>query len=479
MYQYGNFIGGTWSDAGGPRFSTFDPARPTRAVGEYVAAGAEDVAEAVGLAATAQATWARIPPVERARVTSRFLDQAEAAAEAIAEAIAREQGKPLSEAEGECGKALREARFMVGNGLHGHGDVVAPQRPGVQNLVLRRPRGVIAAITPWNFPVLTPMRKIVPALVYGNAILLKPSEFTPATACLLADAAAGILPEGLLQILNGGANTGDALVSQPGVHGVTFTGSVATGRAIYRSAAANLAELSLELGGKNAVVINDSDDLDGCLDQVVNAAFQCAGQRCTAISRVIVAAELEEAVIAGLVKRAGAAKLGDGMASDTTMGPLINRQQLEHVETLVHRGVEEGATVHIGGRPASVDGLAEGHFYEPTILGGVRSRMAVAREEIFGPVISVLAYRGFDEAMRILNDVDYGLTSALFSNDNTLVQRFLTESDNGMMHVNHGTVPDDHMPFGGIKNSGVGAYSVGGSVQMFYTTEHSAYVKYA
>src|SRR5699024_6147806 len=185
-----------------------------------------------------------------------------------------------------------------------------------------------------------------------------------------------------------------------------------------------------------------------------------------------------DAVTAGLVERARAVRLGEGMDAETTMGPIINAPQLEHVETLVDRGVKEGAEVCVGGQRASVSGLDGGYFYEPTILGGVRPDMSVARDEIFGPVISVLHYRSFDEALNILNGVDYGLTSALFSNDNALVQRFISESGNDMLNVNHCTVQDDHMTFGGIKNSGVGAYSVGGNVRNFYTTEHSAYIKY-
>lgn len=478
MYRYGNYVGGSWSAEGSMAFSTVNPARPSEVVGEYTMATTDDVNKAIATAAQAQSKWAHVPPAERARIVTSYLDAIEAQAISLAEAITHEQGKPLSEARGECGKALREARFMVSNGLHDQGELVASQRFGVRNIVLRRPRGVVAAITPWNFPVLTPMRKIAPALTYGNAIILKPSEFTPAAACLLTDAASGILPDSLLQLVNGAADVGESLVSNADIQGITFTGSVATGRAVYRAGATSLAELSLELGGKNAAVINDCDDLDTCLDEIVNAAFQCAGQRCTAISRVIVSDAIEESVISGLVDRARAVRLGDGNATATTMGPIINQTQLEHIEQLVDRGAEEGAEVCAGGRRVSMPGQAEGYFFEPTILRGVRPEMSVAREEIFGPVISVLVYQNFDEALHILNDVDYGLTSALFSNDNVLVQRFLSESNNGMLHVNHGTVPDDHMPFGGIKNSGVGAYSVAGTVRNFYTTEHSAYIKY-
>jgi aldehyde dehydrogenase (NAD+) len=318
------------------------------------------------------------------------------------------------------------------------------------------------------------MRKISPAIVFGNAIILKPSEFTPATACLIADTAKGILPDGLLQIVNGGADAGAGLVAARGIDGVTFTGSVATGKRIYAAAAQNLAEISLELGGKNAAVVHDAADLGACLDQISTAAFMCAGQRCTAVSRVLVNRTLLRDVVDGLADRAKRQVLGDGMDPATTMGPLTNEAQLNRVSAMVAAGVKEGARP-IAGCEAPAD---KGYFFRPTILADVAPQMSVAREEIFGPVISVLAYDSLDEAISVLNGVEYGLTSALFSNDNAVIQRFVDESESGMIHVNHGTIPDNHMPFGGIKSSGVGAYSVGASAAGFYTTEHSVYIKY-
>lgn len=477
MYEFGSLIGGAWQ-GGAAVFTTRNPASPETVEGQYLQSDPESVAYAVTAGAHAQKVWAEHPPAERSRILQLFLDSIEARADSIAEAVTREQGKPLAESRGEIGKSLREARFMAAEAIRGRSDVVPAQKPRCRNMVLRRPRGVIAAITPWNFPVLTPMRKIAPALTHGNAIVLKPSELTPAAACLIADAGREFLPPGLLQIVQGGGEVGEALVGNAGVHGVTFTGSVATGKSIYAAAADNLAELSLELGGKNAVIINDTGDLDRCLDQVVGAAFQCAGQRCTAISRVIVASELADAVVAGLKRRAEAFVLGAGSDADTTMGPLVNGAHLERVAGFVKRAVSAGVRVVTGGERATVAGCPNGYFYQPTVLTEVTSQMEIAREEVFGPVLTVTAYRDFAEALHILNDVEHGLTSSLFSNDSALIQRFLDESHNGMLHVNHGTIPDDHMPFGGIKNSGVGAYSVGPSVVQFYTTEHSAYVEY-
>ncbi len=476
-YQFDNLIAGQWRDSGRERFTTANPARPDEQIGSYSPAVPELLQEAGAAALGARANWGRVPAIERVRIVERFLGALSERAEEIACSITLEQGKPLAEARGETAKSLDEARTMAGHLLHAGGEVLPSARPGFRNMITRRSRGVIAAITPWNFPILTPMRKIAPALLYGNAIILKPSEFTPATACLIGDAGRGILPDGLLQVVQGGGDVGEQLCTLPGVAGITFTGSVATGRKIYAAGARNLAELSLELGGKNAAVINDTDDLDQCLDQIAVAAFMCAGQRCTAISRVIVNAALEKPTLEGLAERARRITLGDGMAEGISMGPLTHHTQLERVSRMVAAGVDEGAKPLIGAEKATLQGLDGGYFYAPTILADVEPAMSVAREEIFGPVISVLRYDNLDEAFAILNGVEYGLTSSLFSNDQRVVQRFVDESESGMIHVNHGSIPDNHMPFGGVKNSGVGAYSVGLSAAQFYTTEHSVYLK--
>lgn len=478
MYRYGNFLSGKWVKGDGETFETLSPVRPNEVVGRYVAASSVEISAAIAAAGDAQRSWRAVPAVERGAIFGRFIAALEARVEDLARSITLEQGKPLNEARGEVMKSLGEARFMMGEVARGHSSVLPSARVGVRNMVVRRPRGVIAAITPWNFPILTPMRKISPALAFGNAIILKPSEFTPATACLIAEAGQDILPSGLLQIVNGGGKVGTTLVSAQGVDGVTFTGSVATGRRVYASAAQNLSEISLELGGKNAAVVNDTEDLDGCLDQIVTAAFMCAGQRCTAISRVIVKRDLSDSVEKGLAERAKRIVLGDGMEASTTMGPLINDSQRGRVTRMVQAGIHAGAKTLIGGMAVRVKGLEDGYFYAPTVLSQVTPQMNVAREEIFGPVISVIAYDSLDEAMTALNGVEYGLTSALFSNQNDVVQRFIDETETGMIHVNHGTIPDNHMPFGGIKSSGVGAYSVGTSAMNFYTTEHSVYIKH-
>ncbi len=475
-YIFGNLVGGRWLKTPS-NFETVNPARPAQQVGFYWTADIAMVEHAVAAASEAQRAWSRLPAAQRCETLTRYIDAIEANKERLAQAITDEQGKTLAESRGEVAKACAESRFMLQHVMSAEGTRHVPAlRKDVRNIVIRRPRGVIVAITPWNFPVMTPMRKIAPALGYGNAVIIKASEFTPAAACMLGELATGILPDGLLQVLHGGAEVGNALVSHERVQGVTFTGSVGTGKRIIAATANNLAEVSLELGGKNAAVIHDAADLDGCLDQVASAALMCSGQRCTAVSRVLVQRDLRERVVEGLAQRAKALRLGDGADAASQLGPVTHRAQLEHVQAALRLAIEEGAKVVTGGGQVEPEGCEGGYFFAPTVLDNVSPQSAAACEEIFGPVISVVAYETLDEAIAILNSVAYGLTAAFFSNDARAIARFVDECETGMLHVNHGTVPDSHMPFGGIKASGVGAYSVGPSAAAFYTTEHSVYL---
>jgi alpha-ketoglutaric semialdehyde dehydrogenase len=475
-YQYGNLVNGQWLD-GSSTLQTFNPARPAELVGRYALADEATVDAAVMAARLAQKDWAKLPPARRCELFGKFIDAIESKRIELATAITAEQGKSMSESLGEVAKACSEGRFMIQHVMAGEGARNVPAlRPGVRNLVMRRPRGVVVAISPWNFPILTPMRKIAPAVAFGNAIILKASEFTPAAACILGDLAKEHFPAGLVQVLHGGADVGNSLVSHKHVQAVTFTGSVPTGRRIVAATALNLAEVSLELGGKNAAVIHDTEDMNKCLDQVIQAALMCNGQRCTSISRVLVRRELHTAVAKGLVQRAQSMRIGDGFSEGTQLGPMTHLAQLEHVKKMVELAKNEGANVLTGGSSVKVDGCDAGLFYAPTVLDNVQPQTSAAREEIFGPVISLIVYDTLDDAVRILNDVEFGLTASFFSNDSRAIARFIDECETGMIHVNHGTVPDSHMPFGGIKASGVGAYSVGPSASAFYTTEHSVYL---
>jgi aldehyde dehydrogenase (NAD+) len=464
-------------NSGNDVFKTRNPARPADIVGAYTNVTNYIRVEAmISKAIRAQEKWADIPPVIRGDRLIDFIADVVASVDRIAEAITLEQGKLLLEARNEVIKACAEGKFMAGEAARQQSQNGAAARPQVRNLILRRPRGIILAICPWNFPAMTPLRKLFPAIAFGNSLIIKPSQFIPAASFILAEIANRHFPAGLVQVMPcGGAFTSE-LIAAGRFDGVSFTGSVAVGRKVAQAAATSLVPVQLELGGKNGVIINDSNNLDSCLDQVFNSAFQTGGQRCTSLSRVIVHRDLHQPVVKGLVARVQALKLGDGLDPKTTLGPLCNADHFNNVKTATARAVSEGATLITGGSTTTVVDCADGYFFQPTILDNAGVSKTASQEEIFGPVLSVQSYGSVDEALTMLNDTEYGLTSSLFSDSHALIQRFLKESDNGMLHVNNGTVPDVNMPFGGMKKSGLGAYSVGSSASAFYTIEQSAYL---
>lgn len=464
-------------NGGGNVFETHNPARPDETVGAYAEVDdATSVDAIISSAVRAQEEWANVPSVVRGDRLAAFLDDVIANVERIAEAIVLEQGKPLGEARNETLKGCAEGKFMASEAARQQLQASAAARPRVRNLILRRPRGILLAICPWNFPAMTPLRKLCPAVAFGNALVIKPSQFTPAAAFILAEIAERHFPAGLIQVMPCSGAFASELTATGRFDGVSFTGSVPVGRKVAQAAAMSLVPAQLELGGKNGVIINDSQDMESCLDQVFAAAFQTGGQRCTSLSRVIVRRDLHEQVVEGLAARARALKLGDGLNPATTLGPLCNRAHFDSVKTATAQAVEEGASLITGGGSATVAGCEGGYFYLPTVLDNASVSLIASQEEIFGPVLSVLPYDDFSEALSILNGTEYGLTSSLFSDSHALIQRFLDESHNGMLHVNNGTVPDVNMPFGGMKHSGLGAYSVGSSASAFYTIEQSAYL---
>lgn len=452
-----------------------NPANPDEVVGTFPTLKPEDVPGVIEAARQAQRDWAKVPQPERGRIVDAFLDGLQARTEDIARSITREMGKIIGESRGEVNKALGEGRATTRRASAPIGEVLPSQKPGTVTYSTRRPRGVIVGINPWNFPFSTPVRKTIPALVYGNAMVLKPSISTPGAAFIMQEVADATLPGGLFQIANGSGSLGTALTAAKGVNGISFTGSVGVGRIVAQAAAANLAEISLELGGKNPVILNDASDLDRALDQIYAAAFAVCGQRCTAISRVIVRRDLEAQVIDGLARRAKAAQIGDGLDPETNIGPLSGAKARADVAGFVDRAVAAGAKVAAGGKMIDQSG---GYFYAPTILYGVTPDMEVARDEVFGPVLAVIPYDTPDEALGICNDVEFGLSACLYSEQTPLVERFLAEAESGMLHVNCGSFPEDHAPFVGVKNSSLGVGgSNGPSTLHFYTQEHTVFRK--
>lgn len=460
--------------SGSDCYETVNPANPSEKIGRYAIMQNDELGRMIEQANAAQKEWARVPGLERSQRLNAFIDAVVANADELAMAGTLEQGKLLRESKGETMKCTAEGRFSVGEAARMGAMAIASGRENFSNQILRRPRGVIFCISPWNFPISTPMRKICPALAFGNAVVMKPSQFTPAASFLLADIAKEFFPENLIQIAMVSGRAASEVVAAGDIHGVSFTGSVPTGKLVYAAAAQNLIPVQLELGGKNGAILNDSDDLEGAISQIMGAAFMTSGQRCTSISRVIVHKDLATKTKDILASQANALKLGPGVEDSTDIGPLCNLPHWRDVCDVTEKAIAEGAKPLTGGSaPGEPE---EGYFYSPTILSDVDHNSIAGQTEIFGPVLSVLEYSTFDQAMEMLNDTEFGLTSSLFSNRNDLIQRFLAESNNGMIHVNHGTVPDNNMPFGGVKNSGVGAYSVGPTAVNFYTSEHAAYV---
>lgn len=451
-----------------------NPAAPNDIVASYDETPADALDAIVGQARAAQITWATVPQPERGTCVANFVSALETRAADIALSITREMGKPLSEARGEVDKALGEARMTTARAGAPIGEVFPSQVPGTIAYSTRRPRGVILGINPWNFPFSTPMRKAIPALIYGNAIILKPASLTPGAVAIMAEVANETLPQHLLQRVIGNGALGQALSEHTGVDAISFTGSVNVGKRVATAAASHLAEVSLELGGKNPAILNDSRDLDTALDQIFAAAFAVCGQRCTAVSRVIVNKDIEATVIDGLTKRAQALVPMDGTAEGAKIGPLSSAQQLRDVAGFVDRAVAEGAVISAGG--TKMETSSGGYFYAPTILSDVTPDMEIARAEVFGPVLSITSYDNIDMALRIANDINFGLSSCLYSEQAGVIDRFVAESESGMLHVNAGSFPENHVPFVGIKDSAMGVGgSNGPSTIQFYTSEHAVY----
>lgn len=451
-----------------------NPAAPDEIVATYDETPVDTLDDLLARVRAAQTSWAATPQPTRGALVAKFVDALEARGDDIAMSITKEMGKPLTEARGEVAKAVGEARACVARASAPIGEIFPSQTPGTTAYTTRRPRGVILGINPWNFPFSTPMRKAIPALVYGNAIILKPASLTPGAIALMAEVAAETLPTNLVVAAIGSGALGQALAEHAGVDAISFTGSVGIGKRVAIAAAGHLAEVSLELGGKNLAMLNDARDLDKALDQIMASAFAVCGQRCTAVSRVIVHRDLEKAVVAGLAARAGEMRPVDGALEGAKIGPLSSAQQLSDVAGFVSRAIAEGAVVAAGGKTLASD--TGGYFYAPTVLSGVKRNMEVAQDEVFGPVLSVIAYDTVDEAMSIANDVAFGLSSCLYSERMDVVERFVAESESGMIHINAGSFPENHLPFVGVKDSALGVGgSNGPSTIQFYTSEHTVY----
>jgi len=480
--NYLNCIGGTWVPAkSGKTFPNRNPADLDDVIGEFPASDAKDVDAAVAAAKKAYDGWRRTPAPKRGELIFKVGEILTRRKEEIARAMTREMGKVLKETRGDVQEGIDTAWVHGGEGRRLHGFTAPSELPNKAGWAVRAPIGVCALITPWNFPLAIPTWKSFPALVAGNTVVLKPASDTPHCSHLLVEAfeEAGI-PAGVVNLVHGGgASVGTPLVNHPDVRVISFTGSSEVGREISSSAGKALKRVSLELGGKNAQIVMDDADLDLALEGVLWGAFGTTGQRCTATSRLILHRKIHDEFVQRLVERAKKLRLGNGLDEKNEVGPLVTPGRVEAVEAWVKIGRKEGKVL-CGGAPVTEGALKKGCFYAPTVIDGVKPAARIAREEIFGPVLSVLTVKDLDDAVACLNDVEYGLSSSIYTRDVNNAFYAMQELDCGIVYVNAPTIGAEcHFPFGGTKNTGNGHREGAHPIYEVFTEWKTIYVDYS
>jgi len=479
---FGHYIDGKWGNAeSGPTFDTTNPATGAP-VAAYARGTAADVDAAVAAAKAAFAKWRLVPAPRRGEILYRVGQLLATRKETLAREMTEEMGKVLVEARGDVQEGIDMAFYMGGKGRRMFGQQVPAELPNKWAMAVRKPLGVCGMITPWNFPMAIPTWKIMPALVAGNTVVFKPATLTPLLAVRLVEVfeEAGLSPGVLNLVLGTGGEVGDAILAHPDVALVSFTGSIETGDHVAMEAARTRKRVSLELGGKNAIIVLDDADLDLALDGIVWSAFGTSGQRCTAASRVIVHRSVERALTDRLAERVGKLRLGDGMQEGIEIGPVISRAQLERINSYMAIGRQEGAELVIGGAIVSDGAFARGHFHQPTIFGGATASMRVAQEEIFGPVTTIIPVDSFEEAIDAANGVQYGLSAAIYTADVNRAFRAMQDIDTGILYINAGTIGAEiQLPFGGTKAIGNGHREAGQAALDVVTEWQSIYVDYS
>ncbi len=480
MIEVRNYIRGEWiSIRQGREIEVRNPANQDELVGKGYLASNREAEAALAAASEALSAWSRMPAPKRGEIVERAGDLLRAEQDDVARLLTKEEGKTVAEAKGEIYRAYNVLNYTAGQSRRMGGMTIPSELPKNFAYTMRQPLGVVSLITPWNFPICIPAWKIAPALVAGNTLIFKPSSTTPLMAAKLVDIfeRAG-LPAGVLNLLVGSSSeVGDLITRDRRIRGVSFTGSSENGTQIYASCAARGVKAQCEMGGKNPVIVLEDADLDLAVDGIVSGAFGSTGQRCTATSRAVVQESIADDVIARMVSRVSKWKVGNGLDADVQMGPLVSSQQLKTVEQYIEVGKSEGAQLVIGGKRPS--GLPRGFFIEPTIFDRVKPDYRIAREEIFGPVLSVIRAKDYEEAIAAANASDYGLTAAIYTNDAGRIFDFCERIEAGMVHVNSPTVGGEaQIPFGGMKSSGVGEREQGPTALDFYTDVKVIYIDY-
>ncbi|HEX4490990.1 MAG TPA: aldehyde dehydrogenase family protein [Acidimicrobiia bacterium] len=466
----------------GDRFASVNPARPAEVIAELPVSSRAEVDAAVARAADAQRAWAAVPVPRRAETITAIGDVLAARKAQLATLVSREAGKILVEAGGDVQEAIDMAGYIAGQGRNAWGETVPCEMPNKMGFTTRHPVGVVGMITPWNFPVAIPSWKIFPALLAGNGVVIKPSEHAPQCCVEFVRACtdAGV-PEELVQVVHGFGEVGAAIASHPGIRAVSFTGSVPTGRKVAAAAMETGPRLvSLELGGKNAMVVLPDADLELVVEGALFGAFGTAGQRCTSTSRLVVHRDVADELVDAIAARAAKLVIGDPVASGTDVGPVIDHRSAERIAGMVETGLGEGNTLVAGGNIVSVEGCDGGSFFEPTIVRGATRDSYLTRNEVFGPVLTVVEIDSFEDAIATVNDCEYGLSAAVYTRDVNLAMTAVHAIDTGIVYVNAPTIGAEiHLPFGGTKHTGNGYREAGRRGLEQFSETKSVYIDFS
>ncbi|MFP3461546.1 aldehyde dehydrogenase family protein [Arthrobacter globiformis] len=476
-----NYIDGQWRpSSGGATFTNTNPADTRDVIGEFPDSSAQDALDAIGAAEKARQHWDSLGTIRRGDILFAAAEILARRKEELARAVTREQGKCLRESQGEAQRAVDILRYVAGEGRRLSGSTLPADEPRSMALTWRKPIGVVALITPWNFPLAIPIWKIAPALLSGCTAVLKPSPLAPHTAALLVDifVEAGV-PAGVLNLVQGDREPGETLSNHPDVRGISFTGSLGVGLAIQQAAAPRLARTQLELGGKNALIVLADADLDLAADAILHGAFGQAGQRCSATSRVVVERSVREELVGKVLARLAELTIGDPFDAGTKLGPVVNGERLSACVKAIEQARRDGATCRTGGTVADTGELAHGYFMQPTLLTDVAPDSELAMEEVFGPVLAVIDAENFDHAMDISNSVRYGMSGTIFTNNRKHIYDALERFEAGMLHVNRpGVGAWPHMPHMGAKLSQYGAPECSPETWDFYMEWRSACISF-
>jgi alpha-ketoglutaric semialdehyde dehydrogenase len=480
---YKNFINGEWVDArSGNAYENRNPANTDELVGMFVSSTREDVDMAVEAANRAYRKWRLTPAPKRAEILFRAAELLVQHKEEFAKDMTREMGKVLAESRGDVQEAIDMTYYMAGEGRRLFGQTTPSELPNKFAMSVRQPIGSAGLITPWNFPMAIPSWKIMPALISGNTVVLKPAEDTPLSAYHLIQVLmeAG-LPEGVVNLVSGdGPNAGAPLAEHTDVPVVSFTGSTGVGQLVAQACAPLFKHCSLEMGGKNIIIVLEDANLDLAIDGAIWGGFGTSGQRCTAASRLAVHKSVYHEFVTRFVERANRLKVGDGLNGTVDLGPVINEQQLKTVMDYVKIGQSEGAKLLTGGKRLDSGAYGKGWFHEPTVFGDCNPKMRVAQEEIFGPVVSVIPISSFEEAVEIANNVQYGLSASIYTRNVNRAFAAMRDLFTGIVYVNAPTIgAETHLPFGGTKKTGNGHREAAIAAIDFYTEWKTLYVDYS